>query len=62
MTKLYHLDAEQGKIENRSKSYFDTMTRVSQILTQLCAKSKSRVFSSAKKQAFAMGGFDDSTS
>lgn len=55
--KHSHSDAEQEKSEQRSEQYINTVKRVAQFLPQLCAESKDRVFCSAKKQVFAVGGF-----
>jgi hypothetical protein len=50
-------DAEQVKSEQHSEQYIITVKRVAQFLPQLYAESKHRVFCSAKKQVFAVGGF-----
>lgn len=51
-----HLDAEQGRFEQRIEPYMQYGERVAENLTQLCAKSISRVDSSAGEQADAVRG------
>lgn len=57
MAKTSHLGVVQGSVEKRGEAYIEYIERVSEMLTQQCTKSLSRVTSSAWQQAEALRGF-----